>query len=395
MRLNKYIIPTLVTLLVLSAGGLYFLNLSRPQSRETKSVIVSKLNQKNRFQGLLLDHHKNKLSLVYLLSYEPFSNNFSAIYFNPNNRIFSSTFAEEKSLAKLYSALDRARFISELSEYLNLNLSFWIESKSKDLRYLVDCLGGLTVQNSKPTEQSDSSAHGRWMDGSMAINFAGNAYEKLGKKGLRLRHKALFLALIRRLNQTTFMVKSIKTFQNLEKQLKTNLTRKDLRALANLLPELKPEKIKFLAAFPNKIAVRKKIKVARVQRMVPRPIKKIIEESEPQKVIKIQLLNGAGIAGLAGIIRNKLQKLSFIDVVEVGNADRFDYKTSVIIDHSNNPQSAYRIRKLLKTGKLEFNPSKQLMVDVTLIIGKDLKTFAQQNISSFDTGVHNKLLNSE
>lgn len=380
MRLTKLLVPALIGLLLLGAAGLYLLNLNFSGENSEQQIIAPKLEEKQRFQGLLLNVEKNELNLVYLLSYDPFTENLSAIYLDPEDEIFSPTYASQKQLAELYSALSREQFIAELSQYLELEISFWIQAPRGALIRLVDLLGGLSV-NTEFKEFSDGETQensGQWMDGKMVSNFVSNTYTNLEDRGLRLRHKAFFLALLSQLRSSDHLLKAPETFEQLTGAVQTNLKTTDLREITGALKELKSKNVKFLTAFTTRNDTGQKIEVDRIGRMAPRPIKKIIEESEQQEVVEIRILNGAGIPGLAGSIRNKLQKTSYIDVVEVGNADHFDYDTSVIIDHSNNPQSAQRIKNLLETGKLKFNTSKQLMVDVTLIIGADLQAFVSE-----------------
>ncbi|MFP4687701.1 MAG: LytR C-terminal domain-containing protein, partial [bacterium] len=111
----------------------------------------------------------------------------------------------------------------------------------------------------------------------------------------------------------------------------------------------------------------------RINTRLPPPVKHLIETGEERELIRIQILNGTSISGLAGTLRDKIQSHSFVDVVETDNADRSNYKNTVIIDRSGHPRSAHRIQELIGTGKIEMDLEEHLLVDVTIIAGEDLK----------------------
>ncbi len=99
----------------------------------------------------------------------------------------------------------------------------------------------------------------------------------------------------------------------------------------------------------------------------------MIREGKLQETIEVKVLNGAGIPNLAEVVRRKLQPDSRVDVVEIGNANRYNYQTTKIIDRNNKPKSAAYLQDLLGKGSIESNPSEKLLIDVTIIAGKDLK----------------------
>lgn len=89
--------------------------------------------------------------------------------------------------------------------------------------------------------------------------------------------------------------------------------------------------------------------------------------------IKVQVLNGCGVGGIAGRTAKWLKKNGY-DVKDVGNADRQDYRQSKIIDRSGNLTAARELASLLgipesRIKRLALMPKSKY--DLTLIIGKD------------------------
>ncbi len=99
-----------------------------------------------------------------------------------------------------------------------------------------------------------------------------------------------------------------------------------------------------------------------------------IEEIEPSP-IRLQVLNGCGVAGIAGRVGKWLDRNAY-NVVDIGNADRQDYRLSRIIDRSGNLTAARELANLLGLSedhikRLKLMPKPE--IDLTLIVGKDHK----------------------
>lgn len=97
-------------------------------------------------------------------------------------------------------------------------------------------------------------------------------------------------------------------------------------------------------------------------------------ESTPGMVdgrrIRVEVLNGAGVDGLAGQATERLRELGF-DVVYYGNADDFDRDTSVAIARLENMEPARRVADALQLERVEHEPDRNLYLDVTVILGAD------------------------
>jgi len=109
-----------------------------------------------------------------------------------------------------------------------------------------------------------------------------------------------------------------------------------------------------------------------VQQKEPTEAEIKIEEIEPAP-IRVQVLNGCGVAGIAGRVGKWLERNGY-DVKDIGNADRNDYPNSRILNRSGNLTAARELARLTgisenQIKRLELMPKPE--VDLTLIIGKD------------------------
>jgi hypothetical protein len=93
--------------------------------------------------------------------------------------------------------------------------------------------------------------------------------------------------------------------------------------------------------------------------------------------VTVQVLNGCGEAGLALEVTRFLREKN-CDVVEMGNADHFNYKTSRIIARTGELEAAERVRAALGTGEVSSDPNTKLLLQVTLILGSDCVPFPPQ-----------------
>lgn len=98
---------------------------------------------------------------------------------------------------------------------------------------------------------------------------------------------------------------------------------------------------------------------------------------KPDHPIRIQLLNGSGYVGLAGDLASFLRDGGF-DVLEVSNADRSDYRTTLVVGRRPEPGPARIVAEYLGTRHVIQQVGSQEMVDVTVIVGRDARRFSER-----------------
>lgn len=96
----------------------------------------------------------------------------------------------------------------------------------------------------------------------------------------------------------------------------------------------------------------------------------------PDNPVKIQVLNGCGVSGVANEFADFLKRRNY-DVTEVGNTPTFDYKSTVIISRERREKKTVdKFRDLIGVPKDLVYPLKsdENEADLTLIIGSDYET---------------------
>ena len=84
----------------------------------------------------------------------------------------------------------------------------------------------------------------------------------------------------------------------------------------------------------------------------------------------MEVLNGTGEPGIARMMTRQLRIMGF-DVVLEGNATRFDFKESILVDRRNNPRLMKKLSGILGCKRILKQYRDDSEVDVTLIIGWD------------------------
>ena len=86
---------------------------------------------------------------------------------------------------------------------------------------------------------------------------------------------------------------------------------------------------------------------------------------------QVEVLNGCGISGAAGIMAGFLRDRSF-DVKNSRNADSWNYPKTLVIARSSDTKIAEQIARALGTDGFVILKNNQDLYDVTVIVGNDL-----------------------
>ena len=93
--------------------------------------------------------------------------------------------------------------------------------------------------------------------------------------------------------------------------------------------------------------------------------------------IRVEVLNGAGIKGIAAHLTEKLREQNF-DVVYEGNyksngRTTFNIRETIVIDRIGDPRYARRVASFLGVSPIVQQARADSLLDVTIIIGRDYR----------------------
>jgi hypothetical protein len=90
---------------------------------------------------------------------------------------------------------------------------------------------------------------------------------------------------------------------------------------------------------------------------------------EPER-IRVEVLNGAGVAGLARDVTERLRRDGF-DVVYYGNAGRLARDSTTVLDRIGNPVASSRVAAALGIELIEVAIDTTLYLEATVILAPD------------------------
>jgi hypothetical protein len=104
-------------------------------------------------------------------------------------------------------------------------------------------------------------------------------------------------------------------------------------------------------------------------------------EQAPERRVRVEVLNAAGVAGLARTATNRLRDRGF-DVVYYGNARSLHPDSSWVIDRVGDPAVAHHVARTLGISRVASRPDPDLYLEVTVVLGTDWEGAGEKETSS-------------
>jgi hypothetical protein len=98
------------------------------------------------------------------------------------------------------------------------------------------------------------------------------------------------------------------------------------------------------------------------------------EDGGTSRPLRIEILNGTGVAGIAESARGAMARLG-VDVVAVGNAERFDYRESILVARARGAD-ARLLGEVIGCRHVVDQVDRAADADATLILGADYRSLA-------------------
>ncbi|HEU0078331.1 MAG TPA: LytR C-terminal domain-containing protein [Longimicrobiaceae bacterium] len=95
-------------------------------------------------------------------------------------------------------------------------------------------------------------------------------------------------------------------------------------------------------------------------------------KAAPGERVRVEVLNAAGIPGLARVVTRTLRERGF-DVVYFGNARGFSPESTLVIDRVGREENAREVAAALEVERVRSRPDSTLLLEVTVVVGRDWK----------------------
>lgn len=348
------------------------------------------------FFTLLYYHRVSTRNAVHLLAQEKkminiliagsnkFNNNrhrfFGILSINPVNNNIGLTFVPHSYRIPVdekegeYTSIDKIDFTdfevlqNTFKKDLKINIPFYIELYSPDVERFIDLIEGINLYVLDQVKDIPGLKKGmNYFDGKRTVSYINNAYENsIYIKYDRIQDILLTLYYNR---ESKKKLNNIDFISELFKTIKTNLLPQEIFKIGeilfkggNLFTILLPGTIKHGLYMPDDIS----FKIYEEQFITPVVVGKNLDAK-----LKLKILNGTNISGLARKLRNKLIREG-LNVVEFGTSPYKKMKKSVIIFKRGWYAGISKVvRHTGITGVYPVSDNTQLY-DVLVIIGEDL-----------------------
>jgi LCP family protein required for cell wall assembly len=287
---------------------------------------------------------------------------------------------------------------------LGIPIHYYVRINFKGFENVIDTIGGVDIYVEKeindPKYPDDDYGYdplyipAGWqhMDGELALKYVrtrhgGSDFHRLRRQQqliMAVREKVLRLDLIFQL-----LPKLPQLITEMKDSIQTDVPLEDIIRLAKLVSQIKEENIKVAAINSSMTVPWKTPKGEDVLIPIREKIRPVVDEIFKSEIIvdeveikglsklaeeeaKIVVYNGTTTENLAKRAATFLKEQG-LQVVEFGNADRFDYQRTIIVDYTGKSYTVAFLARLFNVGEEEIirNPNSKSEVDILLIIGRD------------------------
>ena len=284
-----------------------------------------------------------------------------------------------------------------IQSLLGVDIDYYVATSPAGLRALVDSVGGVYVIVDENMHYNDrhqdlhidlhASPEKQLLNGRDAEGFVRFRHDRWGDSGWRIvggkkvaagrvaRQQVFLRALANRILALPTKRERADVLNNAIERgfVQSDLNIKDWNALADLLKDIHPEKMK-MAVLPGApgnvhggsywIPDIEKIPAVVAEQL------RFEGSSEEDLTASVEVLNGSGVAGAAGKVAEKLKSEGF-SVTKQGNAPDFTYDRCCVITRKGNTAGVLRIAKLLNCTDVREEAKADGRPDVTVIVGRD------------------------
>jgi len=180
--------------------------------------------------------------------------------------------------------------------------------------HYVDEAGGVEI-NLYPGKQI--------LDGEKALQYIRFRHDKLGDLGRIKRQQKLALAVIKKMMNFDSITKIPQISEGMEGYIETNIRLQDTIALANLFKGMNQEKFKVETVYGEPVYIEGISYLEPDVEEVRERVKSLMYSKNSG--MKVEVLNGNAMTGIAHKIAKDLELQGF-EIVNLGNADNFDYR---------------------------------------------------------------------
>ena len=357
-----------------------------------QDTVKENLQQDPVVKVLFVIEDKNQALFTDILIYYPVSGKGALINIPGNTGGLYSSLDRVDRIDAIYSELGINQYVSDIADFVNTDIPFYIKIKMNDFVELADLLGGLELFISMPVDKTSSTGE-KWLlpsgrvtlDGDKVRTFMTYSLEDDSEEDIQERRQDATVAFLSAIKNNSKSFLTEKNFTEISKRLSSNISEKDLLELFLYISQVDTERFEYVTVTGKYSTVDGKMLLMPfrngeyIKDVVKKAINSIVSPSGTANArpYVIRILNGTKIQGLAHNTRILLQGAAY-EVLDIGNMDDDDeVAETYIIDHIGQKEVAKGIGEFIHCTKIQEEEVKSgdeetaSNVDFTLVLGKD------------------------
>lgn len=264
-----------------------------------------------------------------------------------------------------------------VSSFLDVPIHFYAVADFNGFVYIIDELGGVEIDVEKEMHYVDKAGGveinlhpgKQILNGEKALQYIRFRYDKLGDLGRIKRQQKLALAVIKKMINFDSMIKIPQISEGMKDYIETNIEARDTVALANLFRGVNQEKFRIETVQGEPVYIEGISYLEPNVEEVQQRVKSLIYGKNSG--MKVEVLNGNAMTGIAHKIANDLELQGF-EIVNLGNADNFNYEKTKIIIYSKEVNLNNEFKKLFNDFEIVKEYQTNANLDLVVILGKDM-----------------------
>ena len=270
------------------------------------------------------------------------------------------------------------KLISEtVSLFLDMPIHFYAIADFIGFVNIIDELGGVEIDVEKEMHYVDKaggldinlSPGKQILDGEKSLQYIRFRQDKLGDLGRIKRQQKLALAVIEKMTNFDSIAKIPQISEGMSEYIETDIKVQDAIALANLFKGTNQEKFNVETVQGEPVYIKGVSYLEPDVEKVRQRVKSLVYSENSG--MKVEVLNGNATSGIAHKIAKDLEMQGF-EVVNIGNADNFNYEKTKIIVYSKEINLDSEFKKLFKDYEIVKEYQTNTNSDLVIILGKDM-----------------------
>ena len=338
---------------------------------KTRNEVERLINEKRMINILLAgsnDQNRNRHGFFSLISINPVTNKIGITYIPPSYRIKMDSDGDNWAKIEEVDFIYFDKIKRTLSEDLKLSVPFYIKIYAKDVIRSVNLLEGIDLFLLDQIEDKTKLKFGEnYFDGKRVMRYINSVEEK----SIYLKYdRTLDILMSLYHNKEKYSdLNNITFITELFRDISTNLMPQELSRIASLIYEdggilstLLP------GGFEKGFYVTDHISFKQYENDF---LHRVILTNKSEPPVKVKILNGTNVPGLARKMRNRLMR-DGLNVVEFGTSPFMKMQSSLIINRKGDYSAAKSVSEITGIKKVYYIVDNTELHNVLVIIGKDM-----------------------